>query len=104
MRIYGIVLRQALCPGKACQEERRGSILVSTHKLCSPRCYDSCTNIVDLFFDLAAVYFFPNYVKQKKQMNTGICEIRSSGFTAPGPISSLKYPAALLSAPAMVPY
>ncbi|KAL5744612.1 hypothetical protein ACOSQ2_027728 [Xanthoceras sorbifolium] len=76
----------------------------STQKLCSPRCYDSCTNIVDLFFDLVAVYLFPNYVKQKKQMNTGICEIRSSGFTAPGPISSLKYPAALLSAPAMVPY
>ncbi|KAF8413160.1 hypothetical protein HHK36_001135 [Tetracentron sinense] len=25
-----------------------------THKLCSPQCYESCPNIVDLYFNLAA--------------------------------------------------
>ncbi|KAF5947310.1 hypothetical protein HYC85_013267 [Camellia sinensis] len=57
-----------------------------THKLCSTQCYDSCPNIVDLYFNLAAgegtflththnhiqqVYFFPNFVKHKGQMHAG---------------------------------
>ncbi|KAH7557640.1 hypothetical protein ACOSQ2_027729 [Xanthoceras sorbifolium] len=79
----------------------------STQKLCSPQCYDSCPNIVDLFFNLAAGegVFLPKLCEaQGASARRGMSEIRSSGFAAPGPISSMKYTVAPLTAPAMAPY
>ncbi|PQM38276.1 uncharacterized protein Pyn_04939 [Prunus yedoensis var. nudiflora] len=51
-----------------------------TQKLCSPQCYDTCPNIVDLYFNLAAGE--AQGANARRQMS----EIRSSGFVAPGPI------------------
>ncbi|KAK0598098.1 hypothetical protein LWI29_031631 [Acer saccharum] len=101
---------------KACGLDRKSlgissdSLLDScfTHKLCSPQCYDSCPNIVDLYFNLAAGegVFLPKLCEsQGANARRGMSEIRSSGFAAPGPIDSVKYKtAAPISAPAMAPY
>ncbi|PQP92325.1 uncharacterized protein Pyn_00678 [Prunus yedoensis var. nudiflora] len=44
-------------------------------KLCSPQCYDTCPNIVDLYFNRAASegYFYQNCVKHKEQMLVDGC-------------------------------
>ncbi|GKU89321.1 hypothetical protein SLEP1_g3474 [Rubroshorea leprosula] len=96
---------------KACGLDRESfgissdSLLEShfTEKLCSPQCYDSCPNVVDLYFNLAAGegVFLPKLCEaQGGNVRRGMAEIRSSGLVAPGPIS----PAKLMAAPAMAPY
>ncbi|KAL6291504.1 hypothetical protein ACE6H2_009014 [Prunus campanulata] len=60
-----------------------------TQKLCSPQCYDTCPNIVDLYFNLAAGegVFLPKLCEaQGANARRQMSEIRSSGFVAPGPI------------------
>ncbi|KAI9162536.1 hypothetical protein LWI28_028309 [Acer negundo] len=101
---------------KACGLDRKSlgissdSLLDTTfiQKLCSPQCYDSCPNIVDLFFNLAAGegVFLPKLCEaQGSNARRGMSEIRSSGIAAPGPIYSVKYTATLpISAPAIPPY
>ncbi|KAJ4706027.1 PAR1 protein [Melia azedarach] len=76
-----------------------------TQKLCSAQCYQSCLNIVDLYFNLAAGegVFLPKLCEaQGANARRRMSEVRSSGFVAPGPINSVsvKY----LAAPAMAPY
>ncbi|GAV88313.1 PAR1 domain-containing protein [Cephalotus follicularis] len=89
---------------KACGLDRKSlglssdSLLESLfmQKLCSPRCYQSCPNIVDLYFSLAAGegVFLPKLCEaQGANVRRGMSEIRNSGF-APGPIHSVKYLAA----------
>ncbi|XP_059624836.1 uncharacterized protein LOC132268116 [Cornus florida] len=76
-------------------------------KLCSPRCYDSCPNIVDLYFNLAAAegVFLPKFCEaQGANARREMTEIKSSGFVAPGPKSGGVLPAKLIVAPAMAPY
>ncbi|KAJ8448717.1 hypothetical protein Cgig2_010604 [Carnegiea gigantea] len=81
-----------------------------TKKLCSPQCYQSCPNIVDLYFNLAAGegVFLPNLCEtQSKNPMRAKAEIKSSGINpvvlsdAPSisPISS----ADLLGSPVMPP-
>ncbi|KAL5811208.1 hypothetical protein ACOSQ3_027950 [Xanthoceras sorbifolium] len=81
--------------------------LSSTQKLCSPQCYDSCPNIVDLSFNLAAGegVFLPKLCEALvANARRGMSEIKSSDTAAPGPIYSVKYTATPYSAPAMPPY
>ncbi|KAH7662991.1 PAR1 protein [Dioscorea alata] len=61
-----------------------------TQKLCSSKCYNSCPNIVDLYFNLAAGEgaFLPKLCEdQETSVRRGIEEIRSSGEKAAGPVS-----------------
>ncbi|CAN6564935.1 hypothetical protein ACFX13_042695 [Malus domestica] len=62
-----------------------------TQKLCSPQCYGSCPNIVDLYFNLAAGegVFLPTLcAAQGANARREMSEIRSSGYVAPGPINA----------------
>ncbi|XP_057950867.1 uncharacterized protein LOC131145685 [Malania oleifera] len=79
---------------KACGVDRKSlgissdSLLESrfTHKLCSSECYQSCPNIVDLYFNLAAGegVFLPKLC-EAQSVRRGMAEIRSSGFVATAP-------------------
>lgn len=78
-----------------------------TQKLCSSPCYGRCPNIVDLYFSLAAGegVFLPKLCEaQGTGARRRMSEIKSSGYVAPGPIGSVNFVAAPLSAPAMPPY
>ncbi|KAK8470334.1 hypothetical protein PHAVU_004G114400 [Phaseolus vulgaris] len=60
-----------------------------TQNLCSPRCYQNCPNIVDLYFNLAAGegVFLPKLcASQGENARRQTSEIKSSGIVAPGPI------------------
>ncbi|XP_061993751.1 uncharacterized protein LOC133711664 [Rosa rugosa] len=64
-----------------------------TQKLCSPQCYDSCPNVVDLYFNLAAGegVFLPKLCKaQGPNAHREMSEIRSSGYVVPGPVNPAK--------------
>ncbi|KAF2315613.1 hypothetical protein GH714_040127 [Hevea brasiliensis] len=78
-----------------------------TQQLCSPQCYDSCPNIIDLYFNLAAGegVFLPKLCEaQEGNARRGLlADIRSSGLVAPGPIQPMKYTIAPIVAPAMAP-
>ncbi|XVF50830.1 hypothetical protein PTKIN_Ptkin04bG0135000 [Pterospermum kingtungense] len=97
---------------KACGLDRKSfgissdSLLDSrfTQMLCSPQCYNSCPNVVDLYFNLAAGegVFLPKLCEaQGANARRGMSEIRSSGLVAPGPASGVKF---LGVAPAMAPF
>ncbi|CBI22724.3 uncharacterized protein LOC100251502 [Vitis vinifera] len=76
-----------------------------THKLCSSQCYNSCPNIVDLYFNLAAGegVFLPKLCEaQRGDARREMAEIRSSGFVAPGPVSGVN-PVKFGVAPAVAP-
>uniref|UniRef100_A0A5B6ZPW7 PAR1 protein n=1 Tax=Davidia involucrata TaxID=16924 RepID=A0A5B6ZPW7_DAVIN len=79
-----------------------------TQKLCSSQCYDSCPNIVDLYFNLAAGegVFLPKLCEalQGANVRRGMAEIKSSGYVAPGPGSGGVLPVKFMVAPAMAPY
>ncbi|THG21739.1 uncharacterized protein LOC114303036 [Camellia sinensis] len=79
-----------------------------THKLCSTQCYDSCPNIVDLYFNLAAGegVFLPKFCEaQGANARRGMAEIKSSGHVAPGPESEGDHPVKFMTAPpTMAPY
>ncbi|KAJ6410825.1 hypothetical protein OIU84_007559 [Salix udensis] len=64
-------------------------------QLCSPQCYDSCPNVVDLYFNLAAAegVFLPVLcAAQEGNVRRGLmADIKSSGFVAPGPVNAVKY-------------
>ncbi|KAF5731163.1 hypothetical protein HS088_TW19G00768 [Tripterygium wilfordii] len=109
---------------KACGLDRKvlgissDSLLESrfTQKLCSPQCYDSCPNVVDLYFNLAAGegVFLPKLCEAQQGGNVrrGMVEIQSSGHVAPGPIHHGKFTTApgpiytekYTVAPALAPY
>ncbi|XP_059667086.1 uncharacterized protein LOC132312651 [Cornus florida] len=75
-------------------------------KLCSPLCYDSCPNIVDLYFNLAAGegVFLPKLCEaQGENGRREMAEIKSSGYVAPAPESGGVLPVTFLNAPAMAP-
>nr|GEW49303.1 hypothetical protein [Tanacetum cinerariifolium] len=64
-----------------------------TQKLCSTQCYNSCPNIVDLYFNLAAgegVYLPSLCQTQGDNKRKGKSEIRSSEIVAPGPVAPVK--------------
>ncbi|XP_057951723.1 uncharacterized protein LOC131146267 [Malania oleifera] len=100
---------------KACGVDRKSlgissdSLLESrfTHKLCSSECYQSCPNIVDLYFNLAAGegVFLPKLCEA--QMSTGVRrgmeEIRSSGFVAAAPEAAVGLTESDASAPTLPP-
>ncbi|XP_022985449.1 uncharacterized protein LOC111483456 [Cucurbita maxima] len=72
-----------------------------TRDLCSSRCYDHCSNVVDLFFNLAAGegVFLPKLCEaQGGNVRRGMSEIRSSGIVAAGPVQ----PVSLSTAPGPV--
>ncbi|KAK2458083.1 hypothetical protein P8452_04771 [Trifolium repens] len=82
---------------KACDLDRKtlgissDSLLESrfTEKLCSPQCYMSCPNIVDLYFNLAAGegVFLPKLCEVGGvNARRGMAELKSSGIVAPGPV------------------
>ncbi|XP_030532984.1 uncharacterized protein LOC115742686 [Rhodamnia argentea] len=74
------------------------------YQLCSSKCYGSCPNIVDLYFNLAAGegVFLPQLCEaEREDTRRGMAEVRSSGMVAPGPII---YPVKFMAAPAMSPY
>ncbi|GMY07182.1 hypothetical protein FCV25MIE_02421 [Fagus crenata] len=90
-----------------------------TEKLCSPQCYGSCSNIVDLYFNLAAGegVFLPKLCEASQgDKRRGMSEIRSSGIVAPGPVQSgklmvapgpvqpVEFTIAPIVAPALPPY
>ncbi|KAH7662992.1 PAR1 protein [Dioscorea alata] len=61
-----------------------------TQKLCSHDCYNTCSNIVDLYFNLAAGEgaFLPKLCEdQETNVRRGIAEIQSSGIEAARPVS-----------------
>ncbi|KAM7465143.1 hypothetical protein LguiB_012705 [Lonicera macranthoides] len=114
---------------KACSLDRNvlgissDSLLEShfTQSLCSPQCFNSCPNIVDLYFNLAAgegVYLPKLCESMGEKTRRGMQEINSSGFVAPGPVSKLssskhgapgpisgkKMSENHVAAPAMAPY
>ncbi|XVE58533.1 hypothetical protein DITRI_Ditri04bG0177000 [Diplodiscus trichospermus] len=108
---------------KACGLDRKSfgissdSLLESrfTEMLCSSQCYNSCPNVVDLYFNLAAGegVFLPKLCEaQGANARRGMAEIRSSGLVAPGPASGVKLVAPgptsgvkfLGVAPALAPY
>ncbi|KAB8481993.1 hypothetical protein FH972_025352 [Carpinus fangiana] len=100
---------------KACGLDRKtlgissDSLLESsfTQKLCSPQCYQSCPNIVDLYFNLVAGegVFLPKLCEaQEENLRRGLSEIRSSGFVAPGPVQPAKLTVAPIVAPALAPF
>ncbi|CAJ1952782.1 unnamed protein product [Sphenostylis stenocarpa] len=64
-----------------------------TQNLCSPHCYETCPNIVDLFFNLAAGegVFLPKLCASQGRRE--MAEIKSSGIVAPGPVNSLQFTA-----------
>ncbi|XP_030445227.1 uncharacterized protein LOC115667824 [Syzygium oleosum] len=73
-------------------------------QLCSSKCYGSCPNIVDLYFNLAAGegVFLPKLCEAgREDTRRGMAEIRSSGMAAPGPMI---HPVKFIVAPAMSPY
>ncbi|XP_057952061.1 uncharacterized protein LOC131146458 [Malania oleifera] len=86
---------------KACGVDRKSlgissdSLLESrfTHKLCSSECYQSCPNIVDLYFNLAAGegVFLPKLCEAQitSGVHRGMAEIQSSGFVASAPTAAL---------------
>ncbi|KAG5230672.1 hypothetical protein OIU76_022697 [Salix suchowensis] len=88
---------------KACGLDRKSlgissdSLLESrfAQQLCSPQCYDSCPNVVDLYFNLAAAegVFLPVLcAAQEGNVRRGLmADIKSSGFVAPGPVNAVKY-------------
>ncbi|CAK8573505.1 unnamed protein product [Lathyrus sativus] len=89
---------------KACDLDRKSlgissdSLLESrfTEKLCSPQCYQSCPNIVDLYFNLAAGegVFLPQLCEVKGgNARRGMAELKSSGNVAPGPVRSVEFAA-----------
>ncbi|XWS48447.1 hypothetical protein CRYUN_Cryun13aG0077600 [Craigia yunnanensis] len=97
---------------KACGLDRKSfgissdSLLESrfTEMLCSPQCYNSCPNVIDLYFNLAAGegVFLPKLCEaQGANARRGMAEIKSSGLVAPGPASGVKF---LGVAPAMAPF
>ncbi|KAI3819062.1 hypothetical protein L1987_12884 [Smallanthus sonchifolius] len=62
----------------------------SVSKICSPTCYQSCPNIVDLYFNLAAAegVFLPDLCeKQRSNPHRAMIELLSSGAAA-GPAAS----------------
>ncbi|KAL1823715.1 hypothetical protein ACET3Z_010493 [Daucus carota] len=84
---------------KACGLERNvlgissDSLLESqfTQKLCSTPCYNSCPNIVDLYFNLAAgegVYLPKLCEARGVNARRGMAELKSSGLVSPGPVAS----------------
>ncbi|KAA8539922.1 hypothetical protein F0562_026614 [Nyssa sinensis] len=78
-----------------------------TRKLCSSHCYDSCPNIVDLYFNLAAGegVFLPKLCEaQGANARRKMAEIKSSGYVAPAPESGGVLPVKYMVAPAMAPY
>ncbi|CAM8930588.1 unnamed protein product [Rhodiola kirilowii] len=63
-----------------------------TGKLCSTQCHNNCPNIVDLYFNLAAGegVFLPKLCEQRGETaRRRMTEMKSSGFVAPGPDSSM---------------
>ncbi|KAI5652774.1 hypothetical protein M9H77_29961 [Catharanthus roseus] len=78
-----------------------------THKLCSPSCYSTCPNILDLYFNLAAAegVYLPKLCEvQGANARRGMTEIKSSGMVAPGPESAAQGVEALsLSMPPSMP-
>ncbi|GAA0157592.1 hypothetical protein LIER_14829 [Lithospermum erythrorhizon] len=60
-------------------------------KLCSPQCYNSCPNIVDLYFNLAAGegVYLPKLCQASRGAGSRreMAEVKSSGYVAPGPLS-----------------
>ncbi|WOG91347.1 hypothetical protein DCAR_0310596 [Daucus carota subsp. sativus] len=65
-----------------------------TRKLCSRRCYKSCPNIIDLYFNLAAgegLYLPKLCASRVKNARRGMAEIRSSGQVAAGPVTAGKF-------------
>ncbi|CAK7337296.1 unnamed protein product [Dovyalis caffra] len=88
---------------KACGLDRKSlgissdSLLESrfSQQLCSPQCYDSCPNVVDLYFNLAAAegLFLPKLCKaQEGNIRRGLmADIKSSGFVAPETGHPVKY-------------
>uniref|UniRef100_A0A6N2KC46 PAR1 protein n=1 Tax=Salix viminalis TaxID=40686 RepID=A0A6N2KC46_SALVM len=89
---------------KACGLDRKSlgistdSLLESSfaQQLCSPQCYDSCPNVVDLYFNLAAAegVFLPKLCEaQEGSARRGLimADIKSSGFVAPGQLHPVKY-------------
>ncbi|XP_048235794.1 uncharacterized protein LOC8273464 [Ricinus communis] len=75
-----------------------------TAKLCSPACYQKCSNIVDLYFNLAAGEgaFLPDLCDASRtNPHRSMIQLMSSGV-APGPITS-EASAALVGAPASAP-
>ncbi|XP_020203880.1 uncharacterized protein LOC109789362 [Cajanus cajan] len=67
-----------------------------TQNLCSPQCYQSCPNIVDLYFNLAAGegVFLPKLCEaQGANARRQMSEMKSSGIVAPGPVHSLHFTA-----------
>ncbi|KAM7461101.1 hypothetical protein LguiA_029222 [Lonicera macranthoides] len=100
---------------KACSLDRNvlgissDSLLEShfTQSLCSPQCYNSCPNIVDLYFNLAAgegVYLPKLCEAMGEKTRRGMQEINSSGFVASCPISGRKMSENYVAAPAMAPF
>ncbi|XP_065869679.1 uncharacterized protein [Euphorbia lathyris] len=98
---------------KACGLDRKSlgissdSLVESTftQRLCSPQCYDSCPNIVDLYFNLAAGegVFLPKLCEATSEENTRrglLAGIKSSGLVAPGPIQTAKFSVAPVVVPA----
>nr|GEZ16060.1 hypothetical protein [Tanacetum cinerariifolium] len=64
-----------------------------TQKLCSTQCYNSCPNIVDLYFNLAAgegVYLPSLCQTQGDNKRKGMSEIRSFEIVAPEPVAPVK--------------
>ncbi|KAI3732326.1 hypothetical protein L1987_63530 [Smallanthus sonchifolius] len=62
----------------------------SVSKICSPSCYQSCPNIIDLYFNLAAAegVFLPDLCeKQRSNPRRAMIELLSSGAAA-GPAAS----------------
>lgn len=88
---------------KSCDLDRKSlgissdSLLESrfTEKLCSPQCYKSCPNVVDLYFNLAAGegVFLPKLCEVQGGFNVrrGMAELKSSGIVAPGPVNSVQF-------------
>ncbi|CAK7337294.1 unnamed protein product [Dovyalis caffra] len=88
---------------KACGLDRKSlgissdSLLESrfSQQLCSPQCYHSCPNVVDLYFNLAAAegVFLPKLCEvHEGNVRRGLmADIKSSGYVAPGPDHPVKY-------------
>ncbi|KAJ8752782.1 hypothetical protein K2173_008517 [Erythroxylum novogranatense] len=74
-----------------------------TRHLCSHQCYDSCPNVVDLYFNLAAGegVFLPKLCEAQEgsARRELMAEIRSGGVVAPGPVHGVKYGVAPSIAP-----
>ncbi|CAI8604470.1 unnamed protein product [Vicia faba] len=97
---------------KVCNLDRKSlgissdSLLESrfTEKLCSPQCYKSCPNIVDLYFNLAAGegVFLPKLCEVNGgNARRGMAELKSYGYVAPGPVHPVEFAA---SAPQPIGY